>query len=67
MSKLAFIISTWVVAGLAAMVIDRLRKTEKLNLSTFRFILFGYISLVIVLFLPLMSDDANEFEDQFYN
>jgi predicted membrane channel-forming protein YqfA (hemolysin III family) len=67
MSKTAFIISTWVVAGLVAMVIDRLRKTEKLNLSTFRFILFGYISLVIVLFLPLMSDDANEFEDQFYN
>ena len=67
MSKLAFIITTWVVAGLAAMAIDRLRKTEKLNFSTFRFILFGYISLVIVLFLPLMSDDANEFEDQFYN
>ena len=67
MSKTAFIISTWAVAGLVAMVIDHLRKTEKLNFSTFRFILFGYISIVIVLFLPLTSDDANEFEDQFYN
>jgi hypothetical protein len=66
MKRENIILITWVVAGLIAFGIDRLRKTEKLNIPIIRCVFFGYISLVIVLFLPLITNDANEFEDRLY-